>query len=688
MHYDTKMHNEVNDYINGIDVDEVDPMNAPFLSDDVQEVFKVIKLNAMGPDDVSPYFLKNAPDSLIVLFTKLFNYSWVNHVLPQQWRQANVCVLLKKDAPVDDISSYRPISLTSVVVKSMERLVLNRMMARVKDKLINTQAGFRPRHCCTDQIYQLLSAIKSYHHTHKRNSNKPFYAAFIDFSKAFDRVWTNGLLMKIHKMGIKGHAYQWIKSFLTDRSLRVINGNTFSDWYNITAGVPQGSVISPLLFVIFINDLSTFINQDTGGGSYCLKFADDVVVWHMVQTPAYIIYCIEAILKWCHLWKMVVNSSKSNIVPFTTGNRKWANVKDKDEYIPIVVQQQYDNDSNPQPREPLRFHFVDRYKYLGVTLHHHLQWTPHVLNVIKKANQASALVCRLINVRRRQAPGFKTIRLLTRMIVYTTIGYAMPLWNMTKLQCTRLLSIVTRPIRLVLGLPRTSHYRSILVEVGLPNIQSYRMMNTIMFYRRIRELPATHSIHTALQEEGWHYNEEKKHYVVNPKSIISKSLINTIKHHKWNDDVKRGVTIHDMKQCDRKLLTSRAILKSGIHRSYKKCRNENKSKHISELWDAAADPDHKMAAYLNYDNMIIYRHRARMRFDRTLLRDALQRHGGLRDGITNNCPLCNEVGDDINHYLFHCQHVDMMNARQECFDKQVLYFPAITSAVKPIYYRL
>jgi hypothetical protein len=81
------------------------------------------------------------------------------------------CVLLKKDAPVDDISSYRPISLTSVVVKSMERLVLNRMMARVKDKLINTQAGFRPRHCCTDQIYQLLSAIKSYHHTNEIVTN-------------------------------------------------------------------------------------------------------------------------------------------------------------------------------------------------------------------------------------------------------------------------------------------------------------------------------------------------------------------------------------------------------------------------------------------------------------------------------------------------------------------------------------
>lgn len=683
MHYDAKHHDIVNEYVTGIDPHENHQrMDIPFLAEDVESVFKIIKLNAMGSDMISPYFLKYAPAALIVAFTKLFNYSWTNHVLPLEWKQANVCVLLKKGAPVDDIGSYRPISLTSVVVKSLERLILSRIMMHVKDKIINTQAGFRPRHCCTDQIYQLLSAINAYHGTMSRDSTKPFYAAFIDFSKAFDRVWTNGLLMKVHKMGICGHAYHWIRSFLTNRSLRVISGDISSDWYDISAGVPQGSVLSPLLFVIFINDLAESIYNATGGGSTCLKFADDVVIYHALHTRHNIQYCIEAALKWCFTWKMVINSNKSNIVPFTTGNRKWFL---HDEFQPLIINQQYDTVINPAPLPPLTFQFVPTYKYLGITLNHHIQiWTPHVTNVLKKANTASALICRLIHRRGTQAPGMTTVRLLTRMMVYTTIGYGLPLWKMTKNQLHRLQSIIVRPLRMVLGLPRTTHYASILVEVGLPNLKSYIMMNTLMFYRRIRQLPQQHTIHNALQYEGWIFNARNKP-IINKKAIISSSLLNTRKYHQWMDDGKQQpITIDIMKNCDKKFLSSRAILKSAINRSFNTCIKMHKSKHLQELWMKTNDPRHKMSSYLMYDDIPTCRYRARMRFDRTILRDALERHGGLRNGITNHCPKCGADGDTLIHYLFHCTDHDMMNARQTCINNNELYFPAITSDVKPI----
>ena len=446
MHYDTINHNDVNKYINDIPAAEDDAvMDVPFKREEVMNVLKIIKLNAMGPDGVSPHFLKHAPEELGEVLVRLFNYSWCNHVLPVEWRQANVCVLHKKGTRVDDISSYRPISLTSVVVKSFERLVLHRMMDRVKDKLVNTQAGFRPRHACTDQIYQLLHAIKSWHHNHDNQVGNPFYAAFIDFSKAFDRVWTNGLLSKVHRMGIRGRAWRWIQSFLTGRSLRVINGSSYSDWYDITAGVPQGSVISPLLFIIFINDFADHILKQTHG-AHCLKFADDIVMWSVLQSPHGIRQCIEAALKWCHLWKMVINSLKSNIVPFTTGSMKWDDLSRFDEFQPMAIEQKYPNDSNKQRITPLTFTFTDTYKYLGVTLHHHLNWSTHATSVIKKANRACALVCRLIHPKGRQSPGIITIRLLTRMIIYTTIGYGLPLWTMTKQQQRKLQSLIVRPL--------------------------------------------------------------------------------------------------------------------------------------------------------------------------------------------------------------------------------------------------
>ena len=136
-----------------------------------------------------------------------------------------MCVLPKDGAPVNDVNSYRPISLTSLVVKAMERLVLKRIVAKLDDKLQRMQSGFRQKRSTVDNLNYLLSAIEN---RWQHSSNAPFVAAFLDFSKAFDRTWHTGVLWKCHKFGIDGRAWRWIRAFLTGRQLRVVNSGYYS----------------------------------------------------------------------------------------------------------------------------------------------------------------------------------------------------------------------------------------------------------------------------------------------------------------------------------------------------------------------------------------------------------------------------------------------------------------------------
>lgn len=171
--------------------------------------------------------------------------------------------------------------------------------------------------------YQMYEAISS---TFVKKSKLPI--VFLDIEKAYDSVWQNGLLYKLNKIGITGNAWRWIKSFINNRRFKVLNYDTYSDWYDINAGVPQGSVLSPLLFLIYINDLLTPSNaiENALSNVKILLFADDIAIIPFLNQNnnddinklfSYLDKCLNHISIWARRWKIKFSFNKSAYVIFT-----------------------------------------------------------------------------------------------------------------------------------------------------------------------------------------------------------------------------------------------------------------------------------------------------------------------------------------------------------------------------------
>ena len=209
-------------------------------------------------------------------------------------------------------SNYRPISLTCLVVKVMERCVHKNITAFLNDhdKLKTTQHGFRLNHSCQTQLLETL-----YQWAGSVDNRKSTDAIFLDFSKAFDSVPHQRLLMKLNHIGIRGPLLQWIESFLSGREQRVVIEGHSSKWSHVTSGVPQGSILGPLLFLIYINDIGENLTSPTR------LFADDCVLYREITNPSDRITLqqdLDLILRWSQLWQLPLNLSKCNALCITT----------------------------------------------------------------------------------------------------------------------------------------------------------------------------------------------------------------------------------------------------------------------------------------------------------------------------------------------------------------------------------
>ena len=243
-------------------------------SADVEEVCHWLTnpAKATGPDEVHPKLLSAGGPTLYKLLAAIMTYSLSYGVMPKEWKRANVTALYKgKDADKSDAGSFRPVSVTCAVVRVMERILFHRIAPKLDSQLSSSQSGFRKGRSCYDNLLRVTNAIQS---ARSRGSHLP--AVFLDLSKAFDTVWHPGLLHKLWQKGIRGRTWLWIHSFLCARQLRVVQSGYASNWYDITAGVPQGSVLAPLLFLVFIDDLAESLLQEQ---VEVALLADDVVFW-------------------------------------------------------------------------------------------------------------------------------------------------------------------------------------------------------------------------------------------------------------------------------------------------------------------------------------------------------------------------------------------------------------------------
>ena len=268
---------------------------------------------AAGPDEIPSIILKRCANELSAPLLHLFRKTLVTGSLPAEWKKATITPIFKKGLRHRP-SNYRPVSLTSQVCKVMERIIRINIVSHLEmNELISKhQHGFTARRSCQSN---LLEALEQW--TAILDEGHGLDIVFLDYQKAFDSVPHRRLLKKLNNYGIKGKLLMWLKDFLSDRMQQVTVGNSCSEWGRVTSGVPQGSVLGPVLFLLYVNELPTLVR------SHIKLFADDAKIYRALTSPqdAEILQAdINALEKWSDEWLLKFNPQKCQVMHCGSAN--------------------------------------------------------------------------------------------------------------------------------------------------------------------------------------------------------------------------------------------------------------------------------------------------------------------------------------------------------------------------------
>lgn len=332
--------------------------------DKVEKYIKNIDITkATGLDNIGPRLLKLAAPFISYSLMYICNHSILSSNFPDKWKEGKVKPLYKNGSR-DDTNNYRPISILPVISKLLEKHVHDSLMSFLTaHKLLHsTQSGFRPNHSCETA---LLHMINRFHEA--INSNQVVGMVMVDFRKAFDLVDHTLLLKKLRHYKLSDATVQWFSSYLLNRKQRVVINNTESTSENIVCGVPQGSILGPLLFLMFINDLPLFTNNVSTD-----LYADDTTLFDTGKSQDTIEQSLQLALQnlsvWCKLNGMLLNTSKTKVMLITTLQKR-LNLHDG------ILHLKYDDNF---------LNSVENEKVLGVHIDNNLTWSVHIGHIAKK----------------------------------------------------------------------------------------------------------------------------------------------------------------------------------------------------------------------------------------------------------------------------------------------------------------
>ena len=443
--------------------EQADPCDDPFTMEELELALSEISNSATGSDRIHNQMLKDLPHNGKSLVLAVVNEIWQEGTYPSEWKVSKIIPLLKPNKDKQQIKSYRPIALTSCLGKLAERMINRRLVWRLhKDHILHpTQCGFRPRSGTVDALLKITEKC------HQGLFEKKYSVlVFLDLEGAFDKVWWEGLITKAASIGIAGNMLQALRNFLSDRFIQVQVGDEISRKFSISAGTPQGSVISPTIFNIMMYDLPLTIIDPC----HAVTYADDGTLEITHSDLNYIVQVLNRILaaidQWALKWKLSLSKEKTE---YTVITRKRKHVKPLDDLGLSIRGEKIKYNKNP--------------KSLGLIFDPKLTWCAHIDRLVEQCTKRLNLM-KIISSRDWGAD-LSSLRTFYLAFIRSKIIYAAEIWSScsdTHLQ--KLCRIQNTALRLITGALKSTPIAAMEIEADIPPLDLY--IDSVILRRRIK----------------------------------------------------------------------------------------------------------------------------------------------------------------------------------------------------------
>ena len=445
--------------------DESEAYNLPFNFDELKSALQKCNDSAAGLDTIHYQLLTHLPDSALYVLLAVFNHVWTTGLFPTSWREAVVIPIPKPGRDLSNPNNYRPIALTSCICKTMERLVNARLVWHLESNglISDIQCGFRQKRSTIDHLVRFETFIRE-----AFIKKQHVLAVFFDLEKAYDTTWKEGILLDMYNMGFRGRLPEFIRGFLSSRSFQVRVGSTYSDSFEQEMGVPQGSILSPALFSIKINDIVKAVTAGTDASLFVDDFALCVRGATLHRVERHLQLCVNSVQSWVTDNGFKFSPTKTTCVHFTQQRGTFSDPNITINGSPVTISKEA--------------------KFLGVIFDQKLSFVNHI-KYLHTSCQKALDVLRVVGHTDWGADRTVLLRLY-RSLIRSKLDYACIVWGSARKSYLQMLDpIHHQGLRICLGAFRTSPTQSLYVEAGEPSLANRRQRLSMNYVLKLKSDP-------------------------------------------------------------------------------------------------------------------------------------------------------------------------------------------------------